>query len=72
MTIRLNTCLFLEEQEKRKDQFQKEIQMIIKSEEEKAVEMARRMRTKLTKQGLVDNDAHCYSLVENPVNRKKD
>ena len=41
--------------------------MIIKSQEEKAVEMARRMKTKATKQGLVDNDTNYSLLVENSV-----
>ena len=43
--------------------------MIINSEEQIAAEMARRMRTKVTKQGLVDNDAH-YSSVYNAVNKE--
>ncbi|CAF2371700.1 unnamed protein product [Rotaria sp. Silwood2] len=46
-----------EEKEKRKDEFEKEVQMIIKAEEQTAEEMARRARTKITRQGLVDNDA---------------
>ncbi len=49
--------IFLEEKEKRKDEFEKEVQMIIKAEEQTAEEMARRARTKNTRQGLVDNDA---------------
>ena len=48
---------FSEEKEKRKDEFEKEVQMIIKAEEQTAEEMARRARTKNTRQGLVDNDA---------------
>jgi hypothetical protein len=43
--------------------------MIIKSDEEKALEMARLRKTKLTKQGLVDNDAY-YSSLYNMVNGK--
>lgn len=54
-------CLILflssEEKEKRKDEFEKEVQMIIKAGEQSAEEMARRARTKNTRQGLVDNDA---------------
>ncbi|CAF3370644.1 unnamed protein product [Rotaria sp. Silwood1] len=46
-----------EEKEKRKDEFEKEVQMIIKAEEQSAEEMARRARTKITRQGVVDNDA---------------
>ncbi|CAF0951740.1 unnamed protein product [Rotaria sordida] len=46
-----------EEKEKRKDEFEKEVQMIIKAEEQTAEEMARRARTKITRQGLIDNDA---------------
>lgn len=49
--------LFSEEKEKRKDEFEKEVQMIMKANEETAEEMARRARTKNTRQGLVDNDA---------------
>jgi hypothetical protein len=49
---------FLEEKEKRRDQFEKEVQMIINAEQQKAEEMARRFRTKVTKQGLVDNEAY--------------
>lgn len=45
-----------EEKEKRKDEFEKEVQMIMKANEETAEEMARRARTKNTRQGLVDND----------------
>lgn len=60
---------YLEEKEKRKHEFDKQIQMIIKSDEEKAKEMERRKRTKLTKQGLVDNDAY-YSSIYNMVNKK--
>lgn len=62
--------LFSEEREKRKGQFEKEIQMIIKSQEEKAMEMARRMRTKSTKQGLVDNETNYPLLVDNSVSSK--
>jgi len=47
----------LEEKEKRKDEFEKEVQMIIKAGEQTAEEMARRAQTKNTRQGLVDNDA---------------
>lgn len=61
------SVVFSEEREKRKGEFEKEIQMIIKSQEEKAVEMARRMKTKATKQGLVDNDANYSLSVENSV-----
>ena len=43
--------------------------MIINFEEEKAAEIARLKRTKLTKQGLVDNDTH-YSSAYNMVNEK--
>jgi len=46
-----------EEKEKRKDEFEKEVQMIIKAEEQSAEEMARRARIKVTRQGLVENDA---------------
>ncbi|CAM4927111.1 unnamed protein product [Rotaria socialis] len=46
-----------EEKEKRKDDFEKEVQMIIKAEEQTAEEMARRARTKVTRQGLIDNDS---------------
>ena len=45
-----------EEKEKRKDNFEKEVQMIIKAEEQTAEEMARRARIKVTRQGLVEND----------------
>jgi len=48
---------FLEVKEKRKDQFEKEVEMIINAEQQKAEEMARRVRMKVTRQGLVDNDA---------------
>lgn len=47
---------FVEEKEKRKDEFEKEVQMIIKAGEQTAEEMARRARTKNTRQGLVDNE----------------
>lgn len=47
----------LEEKEKRKDEFEKEVQKIIQADEQTAEEMARRARTKNTRQGLVDNDA---------------
>ena len=66
-----STFFSLEEQEKRKDEFEKHVQMILKSEEEKGMEMARRMKTKPTKQGLVDNEAHCSALIENLVNKKR-
>ncbi|CAF0934143.1 unnamed protein product [Adineta steineri] len=46
----------LKEKEKRKDEFEKEVQMIMKAEEQSAEEMARRARTKNTRQGIVDND----------------
>ncbi|CAF1064615.1 unnamed protein product [Adineta steineri] len=46
-----------EEKEKRKDEFEKEVQMIMKAEEQSAEEMARRARTKNTRQGIVDNDS---------------
>ncbi len=49
--------LVLEEKEKRKDEFEKEVQMIIQAGEQTAEEMARRARTKNTRQGLIDNDA---------------
>jgi hypothetical protein len=49
--------LFLEEKEKRKDQFEKEVQMILNAEQQTAEEMARRVKIKVTRQGLVDNDA---------------
>ena len=48
-------CL-LEEKEKRKDEFEKEVQKIIKAEEQTAEEMARRAKMKVTRQGIVDND----------------
>jgi hypothetical protein len=47
---------FLEEKEKRKDQFEKEVQMSINAEQQRVEEMARHKRMKITKQGLVDND----------------
>jgi len=55
--IRLDCDIVLEEKEKRKDEFEKEVQMIIEAGEQTAEEMARRARTKNTRQGLVDNDA---------------
>ena len=54
----------LEEKEKRKDDFNKEVQMIMKAEEQTAEEMARRARTKLTRQGIVDNDSVLTMLKE--------
>ncbi|CAF1066466.1 unnamed protein product [Adineta ricciae] len=53
-----------EEKEKRKDDFNKEVQMIMKAEEQTAEEMARRARTKLTRQGIVDNDSVLTMLKE--------
>ncbi|CAF4702320.1 unnamed protein product [Rotaria sp. Silwood1] len=47
-----------EEKEKRKDQFEKEVQRIINAEQQTAEEMARRARIKVTRQGLIHNDVH--------------
>ncbi|CAF0765224.1 unnamed protein product [Adineta steineri] len=44
-----------EEKEKRKDQFEKEVQMIINAEQQTAEEMARRARLKIIQQGFIDN-----------------
>ena len=49
--------LFLEEKEKRKDDFEKEVQKIMEAEEQTAEEMARRAKIKVTRQGIVDNDS---------------
>jgi len=59
---------FSEEKEKRKDQFEKEVQMIINAEEQTAEEMARRTKIKVTRQGLVDNDPMLpmFKLVRKP------
>ncbi|CAF5154105.1 unnamed protein product, partial [Rotaria sp. Silwood1] len=46
------------EKEKRKDQFEKEVQRIINAEQQTAEEMARRARIKVTRQGLIHNDVH--------------
>lgn len=48
---------FIEVKEQRKDQFNKEVEMILNAEQQKAEEMARRVRIKVTRQGLVDNDS---------------
>ncbi|CAF1282710.1 unnamed protein product [Adineta ricciae] len=48
-----------EVKEKRKDQFEKEVQMIMKAEQQKAEELARRARTKTNRSDLIDN----YSFV---------
>lgn len=47
----------LEEKEKRKDDFEKEVQKIMEAEEQTAEEMARRAKIKVTRQGIVDNDS---------------
>ena len=43
-----------EVKEKRKDQFEKEVQMIMKAEQQKAEELARRARTKTNRSDLID------------------
>ncbi|CAF4783595.1 unnamed protein product, partial [Rotaria sp. Silwood2] len=45
-----------EEKEKRKDQFEKEVQRIINAEQQTAEELARRTRIKVTRQDLIHND----------------
>ncbi|CAF1212957.1 unnamed protein product [Rotaria sordida] len=45
-----------EEKEKRKDQFEKEVQRIINAEQQTAEEMARRAGIKVTRQDLINND----------------
>lgn len=57
----------LEEKEKRKDEFEKEVQMIIEAGEQTAEEMARRARTKNTRQGLVDNDVLSTHVRSNSI-----
>ena len=47
---------FVEEKEKLKDEFDKEVQMAINVDEQTAEERARLRRMKISKQGLVDND----------------
>ncbi|CAF2879709.1 unnamed protein product [Rotaria sp. Silwood2] len=45
-----------EEKEKRKDQFEKEVQRIINAEQQTAEELARRTRIKVTRQDLIHNE----------------
>ncbi|UJR30808.1 hypothetical protein I4U23_018326 [Adineta vaga] len=61
-----------EEKEKRKDQFEKEVQMIIKAEQQKADELARRARSNVPQQVLLDNDSFVQPFITKEPSASKE